>query len=87
MSEKTPGMGRQAPRSGRSASPASLGAYICGGVTLLSFVIGFGARFTPLGFGVLGDILAGPLLRGGERQHSAITAAMALGGIMIWFTF
>jgi hypothetical protein len=46
-----------------------------------------GRVFIPLGFGVLGDILAGPLLHGGERQPSAITAAMALGGIMIWFTF
>jgi hypothetical protein len=54
---------------------------------LLSFAIGFGASFILLCLGVLGDILAGPLLRGGQRQHSAITGAMALGGIMIWFTF
>jgi hypothetical protein len=62
-------------------------ACICGVVTLLSFVTGFGARFIPLGFGVPDDMLAGPLLRGGERRHSAITGAMALCGIMIWSTF
>jgi hypothetical protein len=62
-------------------------AYICGAITLLSFVVGFGPSFIPLGFGVLGSILAWQLVRLGERRHSTIAGMLALGGIMIWFTY
>jgi len=62
-------------------------AYICGAIALLSFVVGFGPSFLPLGFGVLGGILAWQLFRLGERRHSTIAGALALGGIMIWFTY
>ena len=84
---KNAGNGPPSPKERSERFTRIMWAYICGGVTLLSFLIGFGASFIPRGFGVLGDTLAGPLLRGGERQHSAVTGAMALGGIMIWFTF
>lgn len=62
-------------------------AYICGAITLLSFVVGLGPSFIPLGFGVLGGILAWQLYRAGERRHSRIAGALVLGGIMIWFTY
>ena len=62
-------------------------AYICGGIALLSFVVGFGASFIPLGFGILGGVLAAQLMRSGERRHSVATGALALGGIMIWLTY
>jgi hypothetical protein len=62
-------------------------AYICGAITLLSFVVGFGASFIPLGFGVLGGILAWQLGQSGEHRHSALAGAMALGGILIWSTY
>ena len=62
-------------------------AYICGAITVLSFVVGFGASFIPLGFGILGLVLAWQLMRGGERRNSAIAGALSLGGIMIWATY
>src|SRR5712671_1812549 len=62
-------------------------AYICGAITLLSFVVGFGASFIPLGFAVLGGILAWQLGRLGERRHSTVAGVLALGGIMIWLTY
>src|ERR1700730_9629135 len=62
-------------------------AYICGAITLLSFVVGLGPSFIPLGFGVLGGILAWQLFRAGEGRHSRIAGALVLGGIMIWFTY
>jgi hypothetical protein len=61
-------------------------AYICAAITLLSFVVGLGPSFIPLGFGILGCVLAGQLLRENERRHSVIAGALALGGIMIWLT-
>ena len=62
-------------------------AYICGAITVLSFVVGLGASFIPLGFGILGCVLAGQLYRGGDRRHSTVAGALALGGIMIWLTY
>jgi hypothetical protein len=62
-------------------------AYICGAITLLSFVVGLGASFIPLGFGVLGGLLVWQLVQSGERRHSALAGAMALGGILIWSTY
>ena len=62
-------------------------AYICGAITVLSFVVGFGASFIPLGFGILGTILAVQLGRAGERRHSTVAGALALGGMMIWLTY
>jgi hypothetical protein len=62
-------------------------AYICGAITLLSFVVGFGRSFLPLGFGILGGVLAGQLYRAGDRRNSTLAGALALGGIMIWFTY
>jgi hypothetical protein len=62
-------------------------AYICGAITLLSFPVGLGPSFIPLGFGVLGGTLAWQLLKLGERRHSTIAGALALGGIMIWLTY
>ena len=62
-------------------------AYICGAITVLSFVVGLGPSFIPLGFGILGCILAWQLYRGGDRRHSMRAGALALGGIMIWLTY
>ena len=62
-------------------------AYICGAITLLSVVVGLGPTFIPLGFGVLGCLLARQLVGQGDRQHGVITGALALGGIMIWLTY
>jgi hypothetical protein len=61
-------------------------AYLCGGIVFLSFVAGLGASFIPLGFGILGCVLAWQLNRKGETRHSTIAAALLLGGILIWLT-
>ena len=61
-------------------------AYICGAIAVLSFMVGFGSTFIPLGFGILGGVLDWQLLQKGERRHSVIAGAMALGGILIWLT-
>jgi hypothetical protein len=61
-------------------------AYICGAIIFLSFVVGLGATFIPLGFGILGCLLAWQLMRTGENRHSTIAAAILLGGILVWLT-
>lgn len=61
-------------------------AYLCAGIVFLSFFVGFTATFIPLGFGVLGCILAWQLKQKGEMRHSTIAAAILLGGILIWLT-
>jgi hypothetical protein len=61
--------------------------YVCGGITLLSLLVGFGATFIPLGFGILGAILAWQLTRSGEQRHGLYVGAMTLGGVMIWLTY
>ena len=62
-------------------------AYVCGGITLVSLLLGFGATFIPLGFGILGAILAWQLSRTGERRHGMYAGAMTIGGVMIWLTY
>ena len=61
-------------------------AYLCAGIVFLSFFVGFGATFIPLGFGILGCVLAWQLKQKGEYRHSTIAAAILLGGILIWLT-
>ena len=61
-------------------------AYLCGGIVFLSFFVGLGASFIPLGFGILGCVLAWQLNQKGEMRHSTIAAAILLGGILIWLT-
>ena len=61
-------------------------AYLCGGIVFLSFFVGFTATFIPLGFGILGCVLAWQLKQKGEMRHSTIAAAILLGGILIWLT-
>jgi hypothetical protein len=61
-------------------------AYLCAGIVFLSFFVGFTATFIPLGFGVLGCVLAWQLKQKGEMRHSTIAAAALLGGILIWLT-
>jgi hypothetical protein len=61
-------------------------AYICGAIIFLSFAVGLGATFIPLGFGILGCLLAWQLMRKGENRHSTIAAAILLGGILVWLT-
>lgn len=62
-------------------------AYVCGAITLLSMVVGLGASFIPLGFGVLGGILDWQLIRGGDQRHGMFAGALTLGGVMIWLTY
>lgn len=61
-------------------------AYLCGGIVFLSFLVGLGATFIPLGFGILGCVLAWQLKQKNEQRHSTIAAAILLGGILIWLT-
>ena len=61
-------------------------AYLCGGIVFLSLFVGLGATFIPLGFGLLGCVLAWQLKHKGEQRHSTIAAAILLGGILIWLT-
>lgn len=61
-------------------------AYLCAGIVFLSFFVGFTATFIPLGFGILGCVLAWQLKQKGETRHSTIAAALLLGGILIWLT-
>ncbi|HEX4192196.1 MAG TPA: hypothetical protein VHY80_03820 [Stellaceae bacterium] len=61
-------------------------AYLCAGIVFLSFFVGFTATFIPLGFGILGCVLAWQLRQKGEMRHSTIAAAILLGGILIWLT-
>jgi len=62
-------------------------ASICGGITLVSQLVGLGATFIPPGFGILGAILAWQLTRTGEQRHGMFVGAMTIGGIMIWLTY
>jgi hypothetical protein len=85
---KTPAGGDAALRRRRSERLTRImWAYICGAITLLSPMVGFGASFIPLGFGILGSILAWQVFRDGDRRHSTVAGALALGGIMIWLTY
>lgn len=61
-------------------------AYLCGAIVFLSFFVGLGASFIPLGFGILGCVLVWQLKQKGETGHSTIAAAILLGGILIWLT-
>jgi hypothetical protein len=61
-------------------------AYLCSGIVFLSFFVGFTATFIPLGFGILGCVIAWQLKQKGETRHSTIAATILLGGILIWLT-
>jgi 4-amino-4-deoxy-L-arabinose transferase-like glycosyltransferase len=79
--------GRKAERNARSERLNQImWAYLCGGIVFLSFFVGFTATFIPLGFGVLGCVLAWQLRQKGENRHSTIAAAILVGGILIWLT-
>jgi hypothetical protein len=62
-------------------------AYVCGGITVLSVVVGLGPTFIPLGFGILGGILAWQLSRTEDQRHGMFAGILALGGVMIWLTY
>ncbi len=62
-------------------------AYVCGAITLVSILVGLGASFIPLGFGVLGVILAWQLTRTGDQRNGMFAGALTLGGLMIWLTY
>ena len=61
-------------------------AYVCGAITLMATLAGLGATFIPLGFGVLGGILAWQLSRTADRRHAMVAGMLTLGGLMIWVT-
>jgi hypothetical protein len=60
--------------------------YVTGGISLLSYVVGLEPSFIPLGFGVLGCIIAWQLNAKGER-HGLYAGMLNLAGILIWVTF
>ena len=60
--------------------------YVTGGISLLSYVVGIEPSFIPLGFGVLGCIIAWQLNAKGER-HGLYAGMINLAGILIWITF
>jgi hypothetical protein len=62
-------------------------AYVCGSITLISMLVGFGATFIPLGFGVLGGILDIGLIRSGDQRHGMFAGTLTLGGLLIWLTY
>jgi hypothetical protein len=62
-------------------------AYVCSTITLLSLVVGLGATFIPLGFGILGAILAWKLRQASDQSHGILAGALTLGGVMIWLTY
>lgn len=62
-------------------------AYVCGAITVMSLLVGLGASFIPLGFGILGLILAWQLTRGADPRHGMWAGSLALGGLMIWVTY
>ena len=62
-------------------------AYVCGAITLVSVMVGLGATFIPLGFGVLGLILAWQLIRTPDQRHGMWAGTLTLGGLMIWATY
>ena len=62
-------------------------AYVCGGITLLSYLVGLEPTFIPLGFGFFGLLLCWQLLQIGDQRHSVYAGILSLGGVMIWLTF
>ena len=62
-------------------------AYVCGALTLLSYIVGYETTFIPVGFGVLGLVLVWTLIKQRERFHAPITGALNLGGILIWISY
>jgi len=61
-------------------------AYICGAVTWLSFIVGLWTTFIPLGFGVLGCVLAWQLMQKGIQRHAIFAGALTWAGILAWLT-
>jgi len=59
--------------------------YVTGGISLLSYVVGLEPSFIPLGFGVLGCIIAWQLNAKGDR-HGLYAGMLNLAGILIWIT-
>jgi hypothetical protein len=62
-------------------------AYVCGAITVVTTMAGLGATFIPLGFGILGAILAWQLNRTGDQRHGIYAGSLTLGGLMIWLTY
>jgi hypothetical protein len=60
---KNAGNGPPSPKERSERFTRIMWAYICGAITLLSFVVGLGASFIPLGFGVLGGLLVWQLIQ------------------------
>jgi hypothetical protein len=62
-------------------------AYVCGAITLLSYLVGLEPTFIPLGFGFFGVLLSWQLLKIGDQKHSVYAGILSLGGVSIWLTF
>ncbi|HEV2263363.1 MAG TPA: hypothetical protein VGR79_02400 [Stellaceae bacterium] len=60
--------------------------YVTGFITFISYVVGLEPSFIPLGFGVLGCIIAWQLNAKGER-HGLYAGMINLAGILIWITY
>ena len=60
--------------------------YVTGAITIISYIVKLEATFIPLGFGILGLVIAWQLNRKGERRNSVFAGALNLFGIMVWLT-
>jgi hypothetical protein len=61
-------------------------AYLCGAITWISFIVGLWKTFIPLGFGVLGCVLAWQLMKKGSQRHAMFAGALTWAGILAWLT-
>jgi hypothetical protein len=61
--------------------------YICSAISLISLVIGWGASFFPIAFGIAGCWFAWKLNRLGERRRNLVPGVASLAGILIWITY
>lgn len=60
--------------------------YVTGFIAFIGYVVGLESSFIPLGFGVLGCIIAWQLNAKGER-HGLYVGMINLADILIWITY
>ncbi|HXQ54003.1 MAG TPA: hypothetical protein VN802_23115 [Stellaceae bacterium] len=62
-------------------------AYVCGAISIVSVVVGLGVTFIPLGFAVLGALLARGLARTGDQRHATYAGILIVTGLIVWFAY
>lgn len=86
--QKTMTAEEQAARKARSDRlNRIMWAHICGCISLLGYIVGFEGTFIPLGFGVLGAVLAWQLRKEGETRNAATAGALIAAGIALWLAY